>query len=540
MLRNVSAAADGTATATVWVQTDAAATVEVLGSRGRTFEVHGHHYAVVEVPGLAPGSRTPYAVTLDGVAAWPPRDYPFPAPAIRVPAQGAPYRLVFGSCRTALPHDAAFVARYGPDALRAYAHRLARAAAEDVEHAWPSLLMMLGDQVYADETSPAIQAFISARRDIDAPPGKELADFAEYAEVYRLAWADPAIRWLLACVPSAMIFDDHDIRDDWNTSAAWRAAMTKLPWWRGRIVAGLSAYWVYQHLGNLTPAERAGDELLKAVRECGGDAGPMLDAFAERADAHPETARWSYTRELGGGARLVVLDSRAARVLDPAERAMLDPEEMAWVDRQVTGDVSHLLLATSVPYLLPTGLHEFEGWSEAVCAGAWGPWAAKVGEKIRQRADLEHWGAFRRSFDQLQRMVAEVALGRRGKAPATIAFLSGDVHNSYYAKVAGPPRSAPIYQLVCSPMRNELPAVWRLVHNFSRTPVSTALGTGLARLAGVPRPKMRWSVQDGQNFVNALATLELDGREALVRWETAIGRTGGIPAMAEVTRARLS
>ncbi len=48
-----------------------------------------------------------------------------------------------------------------------------------------------------------------------------------------------------------MIFDDHDIRDDWNTSASWRRDMWATDWWRDRIVGGLAAYWVHQHLGNL-------------------------------------------------------------------------------------------------------------------------------------------------------------------------------------------------------------------------------------------------------------------------------------------------
>jgi hypothetical protein len=70
---------------------------------------------------------------------------------------------------------------------------------------------------------------------------------------------------LLSTLPSSMIFDDHDIRDDWNTSAVWRKQMNATQWWKGRIVAGLASYWVYQHLGNLSPDERAGDEMWKEV-----------------------------------------------------------------------------------------------------------------------------------------------------------------------------------------------------------------------------------------------------------------------------------
>ena len=42
----------GETTALVWVQLDRAATVTVLGCQARTFEVCGHHYAVVSVTGL--------------------------------------------------------------------------------------------------------------------------------------------------------------------------------------------------------------------------------------------------------------------------------------------------------------------------------------------------------------------------------------------------------------------------------------------------------------------------------------------------------
>ena len=84
---------------------------------------------------------------------------------------------------------------------------------------WPDLVLFLGDQVYADETTDEMQEFIESRRSIEEPPWTELKDYEEYAHLYKLAWSDPANRWLLSTLPSAMIFDDHDIRDDWNTSA---------------------------------------------------------------------------------------------------------------------------------------------------------------------------------------------------------------------------------------------------------------------------------------------------------------------------------
>jgi hypothetical protein len=40
-----------------------------------------------------------------------------------------------------------------------------------------------------------------------------------------------------------MIFDDHDIRDDWNASLSWKKKMEPTSWWHDRIVAGLASYW---------------------------------------------------------------------------------------------------------------------------------------------------------------------------------------------------------------------------------------------------------------------------------------------------------
>ena len=57
----------GETDATVWVETDAACEVDVLGCRSRTFCVEGHHYALVHVTGLEPGGQYEYEVLLDGV-----------------------------------------------------------------------------------------------------------------------------------------------------------------------------------------------------------------------------------------------------------------------------------------------------------------------------------------------------------------------------------------------------------------------------------------------------------------------------------------
>jgi hypothetical protein len=540
--------------ATVWVETSSATRVCVVaGEReavARTFAVHGHHYALVELTGLEPGSRSPYTVRLGDEQVWPSNDpvfAEFPPSVIATLEPGKPLRMAFGSCRVSVDHDEEGTEKFGVDAMRAYALFMAGITESDqVEggdpgERWPDLALFLGDQVYADETSDEMRAFIEERRDPEQAPWYELQDYEEYAHLYRLAWSDPANRWLLSTLPSAMIFDDHDIRDDWNTSWTWRQDMEATSWWHDRVVGGLASYWVHQHLGNLGPEERHADELWKHISSYDGpgelDVSDALDALADRADQHPETYRWSYSRDFDTQARLVVVDSRAARVLDPEHRSMLDEGELMWLDAQLQGDVDHLLIGTSLPFLLAPGLHHIESFGEAIAEGAWGAPGMALGEWARKRADLEHWGAFERGFRDVAEIVLEVATGRRGRAPRTITFLSGDVHHSYVAEAW--PRdglaASRILQAVCSPIRNPLPKGMR-----GFTALAAARATGavarLLSLAGRVSPEpIRWAVTQGPWYDNNLAVLEL-APAGIRMWWNAGSVVNGVTERPALTR----
>ncbi len=262
--------------------------------------------------------------------------------------------------------------------------------------------------------SDATRRWLSARRDLREPPGSEVADYEEYTHLYYESWLDPEIRWLLSTVPSCMIFDDHDVIDDWNTSAAWVADMRGTPWWRERLLSGLMSYWVHQHLGNLSPAELAADPLYSAVRSV-PDGTDELRAFASRADVDPASVRWSYRRDFGR-VRLLMVDSRAARVLEERHRSMLDPGEADWLRTEALTDrasYDHLLIGTSLPWLLPHLVHDAEAWDAALSRGERGARWAGFGEKLRRAADLEHWAAFPESFEQLADLIAEVGTGTR-------------------------------------------------------------------------------------------------------------------------------
>jgi hypothetical protein len=504
--------------ATIWVETDRPCEVGVLGATARTFSVGGHHYAVVVVKGLRPGTDTPYEVTLDGRAVWPLQGGFMPPSRIRTLGGDGPLRLVFGSCRVSAPLAEPWSLTKDEDdegreidALVALAEQLRTGEPGDR----PDLLILLGDQVYADQVSPATRALIDARDgDRNGAPADEVADFEEYTALYREAWRPPLIRWLLSTVPSAMIFDDHDVHDDWNTSDVWTRDIRTRPWWHERILGAYASYWIYQHLGNMSPQDLAADELLQAVQAT-DDATDLLRDFARRAEEGPSGTRWSYCRDLGD-TRLVVVDTRAGRVLDPAHRDMLDPEEWSWFEEQLTGDVDHLIIGASLPFLLGEGLHHLEAWNEAVAGGAWGRPFARVAERVRQALDLEHWAAFDRAFHRLSDALEDVAAGRRGAAPASIVLLGGDVHHAYLAEARfpGSPGHAPVYQGVCSPFRNPLSRRERRMVRSTQTRPFAAVTRRLARAAGVRAPTVDWDICDGPWFDNQVAGLQIEGRSA--------------------------
>ncbi|KRE58951.1 alkaline phosphatase D family protein [Phycicoccus sp. Soil748] len=548
----------GETSATVWVQTRQHATVTVRAFgrswEASTFSAHGHHYALVVLDGLEPGATSEYEVDVDGDTAWPPKGpgvdaltASLPPSRVTTHRHSEPTRMAFGSCRTSVPHDAEGNKSNGVDALRAYAFHLTRTDPAE----WPHLVVFLGDQVYADETSEEMREFIASRRSLDEPPGEELKDYEEYAHLYRLAWTDPLNRWLLSTLPSAMIFDDHDIRDDWNTSQDWHREMNAKPWWHERIVGGLASYWVYQHAGNLSPEDLAQDEVWQLIAEHAGsgaagelDLTEVLDALAARVDAQPETYRWSYARDLGES-KLVVVDSRAARLLTPDRRSILDDDEMAWVDGQLRGDVDHLFIATSLPFLMAQGIHDLEAINEAMSNGAWGPRVARWGEKMRRALDLEHWAAFQEGFKQVLDMVVEVAHGERGTAPGTITFLSGDVHNSYVTEIDPKelgPGSSRIIQAVCSPIRNPLPRQARIAQAMLGKGLARPLQLLVARTSKVPNAPYQWPMTEGPWFDNNLATLQVRGRGLVMRWD--LGEVKGDkydePDLREVARVVIS
>lgn len=530
MLRYVSETS-----ATIWVETDAACTVTVLDSVVPTFCVAGHHYALVIIENLKPNSTSFYEVRLDGDLCWPAHGSQLPASRIRTLGSGISPRFVFGSCRSASPHeppwslDLALDPRgRGVDALYAFALGMVAQPAEE----WPHLAVFLGDQVYADEAPPKARERIAEsrkrmagekskrRRESEADlPAKLVAGFEEYTWLYHESWAPEFERWFFSNVPSVMIFDDHEMIDDWNISEAWVRKIRTHDWWEDHVTGGLMTYWLYQHLGNLSPEAIRSEGLVEALSAVVDGEAVLRDWAMGTEEFTPLNDRdyqFNFVRDVGR-VRLVMLDTRNARVLEPNNRQIIDGDQWQWMVDACNADVDHLLIGTSLPVFVPGGLHDLQVWSEAICDGAWGWPGRKIGEWLRLRADMEDWPAFLKSFNALVDLLGQLGARSRADAPATISVLTGDIHFSFVTEVRFPETSnmgSRVHQLASSPIRNALMGPEREALRLGASRFAELVGRVLRRAARRRRTEVAWKVDHDLMFANSLSQLDFAGRSA--------------------------
>ena len=137
------------------------------------------------------------------------------------------------------------------------------------------------------------------------------------------SWSPEIERWFFSNVPTVMIFDDHEMIDDWNISDAWVRGIRQKDWWEDHVIGGLMRYWLYQHLGNLSPADIRAEGLLEALGQV-ADGEERLREWAMGAEEFTPTEgnyRFSFVRDIGR-IRLVMIDSRErprARTSQPAD-----------------------------------------------------------------------------------------------------------------------------------------------------------------------------------------------------------------------------
>jgi hypothetical protein len=531
--------------ATIWVETTEACRVEVLDHTASTFSVRGRHYALVIIEGLEAATTREYDVHIDGERVWPEVGSVLPPSVIRTTDPDALVSVLAGSCRAAAPHEPPYTLELvanedgrGVDTMWAHAKRMI----DQDPSQWPTVLLLVGDQIYADDSSPHTQERIEQFRDDDSDlPSEIVATFEEYCWLYSEAWSPEVERWMLSVVPSMMIFDDHDMIDDWNISDTWLTDVGAEPWWRDHAVGGLMSYWVYQHLGNQSPDEIRRDGLLAELLDV-ADGSTILERWAEHADAHtPDDGgyRFSYRRSFGE-LEIVVIDSRNGRLLDPDHRRMVAENEWQWIREQALDRAQpggHVMLATSLPVFIADGLHDLQVWNELVCNGRWGTRFVKRAEQLRRSLDLEDWSAFTTSYDLFVELVEDLVASDR--PPDTVIVVSGDIHFSYTAAVPLGSAHTRVHQVVSSPIRNALIPHERGAMRTSLTPVGRWIGATLRALARGPKTAPHIDVTSGPFFSNNMCMLRYDGSAVEVTVEHSTSQDDGGTTLDVVARVQL-
>lgn len=376
-----------------------------------------------------------------------------------------PVRVCFGSCRAGFPPTDPKALEEGMDALNLLAEEIV-ANTSSRDSAWPHLFILGGDQIYGDTLSAAKQREFM-RRSKNPVVLNHATTYAQYAALYREAWTTvPHVRWMLSCIPSFMIFDDHDVTDDWNITQQWLAERLVSQGWVGLMRDALLAYWVYQGAGNLPPKNWLGDErarwLMPKYRSPLRDVTRRITSLFEQYIRRRRQADWGFSIDVPG-MRFAVADTRMSRKLT-GKRLLMDDD--AWtrlVQRAKDNRARHVVIVVPCPVLVGYPMHDLlsriaesiegnppsivgaiagglvgtliggpvGGLAGTIAGSVGGEYLLdKYGEDIIRKADVELWAAFPSSFNRMVTLWEQLTDGVGTFPKRFIGVIAGDVHHS--------------------------------------------------------------------------------------------------------------
>lgn len=273
----------------------------------------------------------------------------------------------------------------------------------------------------------------------------------------------PGVARVFAHLSTLMMFDDHDITDDWNLSAQWEETAYGHPFSKRIIGNALLAYLLCQGWGN---QPQVFGELLGQTQALTGQVqANHLDAAAQDAllEALLKFQQWHYV--LPTTPALVVLDTRTRRwrseftLKQPS--GLLDWEALSELQQALLDHPSAIIVSPAPVF----GVKLIETVQKVF---SWCGFPLLV--------DAENWMAHRGA--------AQVILNifRHSRTPGNYVILSGDVHYSFVYQVLIRHRNGGpnIWQITSSGIKNEFPP--RLLEWFDR----------LNRWLYSPRSPLNW------------------------------------------------
>ncbi|QDF68646.1 alkaline phosphatase family protein [Shewanella sp. SNU WT4] len=251
------------------------------------------------------------------------------------------------------------------------------------------------------------------------------------------------VRRLLAHVPVYMIFDDHDITDDWNLTAKWEQAAYDHDFSRRIIGNALIGYSLFQCLGNCP--ERFSREL-KFVSTWLNNVDyealpPMLGAEQDNI-IHQLLAYNAWGYELNTQPKVVVLDTRTQRWHRESNLAkpsgLMDWEALSQLQMSIL-DQRQVILVSPAPMF---GVKLIEVIQKTVTA---------IGGSLL--VDAENWMAHPGTANTL------LSIFRHRRTPEEFVILSGDVHYSfaYDIHIRFRQHGPHIHQITASGFKNQFP-----------------------------------------------------------------------------------
>jgi hypothetical protein len=243
------------------------------------------------------------------------------------------------------------------------------------------------------------------------------------------------VRRALAHVPVYMIFDDHDVTDDWNLTRGWEEAVYGNGFAKRIVGNALLGYWLCQGWGNDPQA------LQPLFDDC-------CDSFTENGISEHDGLidkvlawdQWHY--HLPSTPKLVVLDTRTQRwrsessVTKPS--GLMDWEALCELQQELI-DQPAVIMVSAAPIfgvkLIETiqGVFTFFGHALTV--------------------DAENWMAHKGTASVM------LNIFRNRKTPPNFVILSGDVHYSFVYDISlrFKHNSPTITQITSSGIKNEFP-----------------------------------------------------------------------------------
>ncbi len=245
----------------------------------------------------------------------------------------------------------------------------------------------------------------------------------------------PQARRFLAHLPTAMMFDDHDITDDWNLTAEWEYDAYGHPFSKRIIGNALIAYTVCQHWGNAP--EQIPKHWPKKIDQLLQQHDPQ--AHSNLIDELLDFRRWAY--QWPTTPPLIVLDTRthrwhAEKLHKPS--GLMDFESLQKLHRELQHKNSVLLVSPAPMFgvkLIEAIQKLFSMFDHALVV------------------DAENWMAHKGTAKTMMNIF------HHDQTPKQFVILSGDVHYSfvYDVELRQGNSDQEVWQITSSGLINEFP-----------------------------------------------------------------------------------